>query len=207
MATLTDLLFHLDEWLKQIVSIHPFMAYLLLFIIIFMESAFFPIAPFLPGEGLLFSVGMLAANGIINIWLSIILMIVGGVLGNWLAYLLGQWSGQWLFERSKFNRKHIQQAHQFYEQYGNMAILLSRFIPIVRSIVPFIAGVAKMNPGRFWKNNLLSIILWVISITLIAFYLGHLPFIKHHFIWVIIGTVGFSLIPVVIAGICHQFKR
>lgn len=208
MTLLNELLFHLDDLLYQAVSLHPIAAYFLFLALIFGESAFFPLAPFLPGDGLLFGVGVMAANGLISLPLAIPVLIIGGMLGNWVAWQLGSRFGVLLFERfSWLNRKHFEQAHEFYQKYGSKAFLFSRFVPVVRALVPFVAGVAKMNPLDFKKNNLLSVSVWVCSITLIAYFLGHIPFVKHHFTWIIFGAFALGFTLMVIVAIRHLIVK
>lgn len=209
MTTLVDLVFHLDEWLNQITMLHPIIAYSIFFGIVFSESAFFPAAPFLPGDGLLFAVGVLAADGAVQLTIAIPVLICGGVVGNWLAYKLGTWLGPAIFDRFRWlnrHRNYYQKAHEFYQRHGYMALLFSRFIPIIRAMVPFVAGIALMNDKDFMKYNIISVSIWVILITIAAFYLGHLPFIKHHFTWVVLGFAGLGLLSILIFGLAKLAK-
>lgn len=202
MTQLPDILLHLDAWLQQIASLHPVGAYALLFAIVLLESAFFPAAPFLPGDGLLFAAGVLAASGALHLGIAVPVLIAGGVLGNWIAYRVGKGIELTLFERSRwFNRNHYEQANAFYQSHGDKALFLSRFIPVVRSLVPLVAGVARMDFRSFMKFNVLSVILWVLSIVLITYYLGHLPVVQQHFTWIVFGMAALGVLSMVIAGI------
>ena len=208
MTALPDILLHLDEWLQQIAKLHPFTAYVIFFVIVFSESAFFPTAIFLPGDGLLFAAGVLAADGAVHIGVSLIVLITAGVAGNWIAYKLGRWLGPAIFDRfPRLNRNHYQQAHLFYQRYGNKALIFSRFLPVVRALVPFVAGIALMNHRDFMKYNAISVALWVFLIVLVAFYLGHLPYIRQHFIWVIFGMAGISFLPLLIVGVRNVMQQ
>lgn len=183
-------------------------AYVLLFAIVFLESAFFPAAPFLPGDGLLFAAGVLAATGALHLGLSVLVLTIGGVLGNWVAYQVGKGVGMTLFERSRWlNRNHYEQANAFYQRHGDKALFLSRFIPVVRSLVPLIAGVARMDFRSFMKFNVLSVILWVLSIVLVTYSLGHLPVVQQHFTWIVFGMAGLGGLSMVIAGIRWAVRR
>ena len=211
MIHLPDIVLHFDEWLQQIVTLHPLGAYVMLFIIIFLESAFFPASPFLPGDGLLFAVGVLAASGAIHLILSILVLVIGGVLGNSVAYRAGIGMGNALFDRSRWlNRNHFVKANALYQQYGGKAMLLSRFIPVVRSLVPLLAGVAKMDSIKFMKFNALSVVLWVLSLVLLTYYAGHIPMVRRNFGWVILGLTGIGFLSMVATSIrwaIHHAKK
>ena len=200
-----NFLFHLDGWLQQIMDYYPVITFLLIFSIVFTESAFFPAAPFLPGDGLLFSIGVLAAGNSIHLYLIIPVLILGGAAGTRTAFLIGRKTGKYFFRKnSTSNEKHIRQAHEFYERHGNMAFLLSRFMPVIRAIVPLVAGIAKMDNTQFWRNTFLSVGLWVVLITLVGYELGQLPFIKHYFGLIILGISGISLVSITIIAVRQQ---
>lgn len=208
MTHFTDIIFHLDEWLYQIATLHPIATYAIFLGIVFTESAFFPMAPFLPGDGLLFAVGVLAASGAVHVWIAIFILIVGGILGNWVAYQLGRWLGPAIFDRfSWLNRNHYQQAHEFYQRYGSKTLVFSRFVPVIRALVPFVAGIAGMSQKTFTKYNIIGVVIWVLLIVLTAYHLGHIPFIKNHFIWVVFGLAGMGLIPMILVGIRKMLHK
>ncbi len=203
MTSIADFLFHFESWLNGMMQIHPFLICAVFFCILFLESAFLPLAPFLPGDGLLFGVGVLAANGLLNIYWVIPVLILGGILGNWVAYLLGQRYGFRLFELQKrFNRGHYDQTVRFYGMHGTKAFLFSRYVPVIRSLIPFVAGMAKIKQWHFLLNNLLSVSIWVISLTLFSYYLGQLSFVKHHF-----TVIVFSLVIVGFLGILFFTRK
>lgn len=198
----------MNDWLQQIILLHPLLTFLLIFGFIFTESAFFPAAPFLPGDGLLFSIGVLATGNFINLWLVIPVMIFGGVLGTRAAFLLGRKTGGVLIKKfPHFNQKHFKQAHDFYKKHGSKAFLFSRFMPVIRALVPLVAGIAKMDNRQFWKYNIASVSLWVLLITLTGYKLGHLPFIKHHFAWIIMGASAISFISIILLGVRQQLWK
>ncbi|MEZ4885578.1 MAG: VTT domain-containing protein [Chitinophagales bacterium] len=208
ITTIHDFLFHLDSFLYQIVNLYPFLSYFLFFAIVFFETAFIPLTPILPGHGLLIVVGALAARGIVNLQLAIPALILGGILGNMMAYRLGQYFGPSIFGRiSWLNQKHYDEAHQFYEQHGSIAFVLSRFVPMVRVLMPFVAGIAQMNYSDFMKGNVLSMIFWVLSLTLVTYYLGHIPFIQQKFITIVIGIAVVGFITLLLAVFRSHFKN
>jgi len=208
MIVFLDSFFHLDEWLQQIIILHPLITYLLIFGFVYTESAFFPLAPFLPGDGLLFSVGVLATGGFFNLWIVIPAFIVAGVLGTGTAFLLGKKTGGWLLSRiSRLNQKHVDQANSFYKKYGGLAFLFSRFMPVLRSLVPLIAGIANMDKREFWKYNIVSVSIWVILITFMGYELGHLSFVKEYFGNIVLGGSVISLIIIVLLSIFQKIKR
>lgn len=208
MHEIYNFLLHLDQWLEYVANIHPVAAYCLFFVVVFTESAFFPAAPFLPGDGLLFAVGVVAADGGVNLWLSLFILAAGGILGNMTAYRLGLNVGETIFERiSWIKRDHYLRAHQFYQKYGKSALILSRFIPVIRALMPFLAGIVVMNRRDFALYNILSVALWVSLIVLVAYALGHLPAVQQHFLWVVMAMAGLSFLPVVIVGVRSGLLR
>lgn len=196
---LTELLYNLDSFLQQMMSLYPYAAYLLLFIIVFLETAFIPLTPLLPGHGLLIVVGALASKEIVNLEWAIPSLLLGGVLGNMVAYRLGQYFGPSIFERTSWlQQKHYDEAHQFYKEHGSMAFVLSRFVPMVRVLMPLVAGMTQMNYTDFMKSNVLSMAFWILSLTLVTYYLGHISFIQQNFMTIVIGVavVGFAALLV-----------
>ena len=202
MTEFLNFIFHLDVWLQQIMHLHPIISFLLIFAIVFTESAFFPAAPFLPGDGLLFSVGVLAAGNSISLFMAIPILILGGISGTRTAFVIGRTTGIYFFRKgSSKKERHIIEAHEFYEKHGNLAFLLSRFMPVIRAIVPLIAGIAKMDNTSFWKYTILSVGLWVTLISLTGYELGHLPFVKHYFGWIIMGISAVSLVSILLIAV------
>lgn len=208
MNHLSDFIFHLDTVLKQLVALHPMAVYLAIAAIIFCESAFFPTAPFLPGDGLLFSLGLMAAGGELSLWIGMVTVVMAAAAGNEIAYRLGNHFGPILFDRfSWLQQKHYRKAHKFYQDYGNRALLVSRFLPVVRALVPFVAGVVVMSKKDFHKHNIISVSIWAVSITLLAFFLGHIPVVKQHFAIVLFSIVCLSSLFFIILGFRAFLKR
>lgn len=198
---LYDLLRHLgedDKWRAMIDYMGTPMLYGILFAIVFAETGLV-ITPFLPGDSLLFALGAMGARDIgINLPLITILLIVAAVLGDAVNYWIGYKLGPAVFKREDsrlLNKKHLLKAQEFYEKYGGKTIILARFVPIVRTFAPFVAGVGKMNFFRFWVFNVVGGIAWVLICVLAGYFLGSIPFVKKNFEWVIVMIVIISVLP------------
>ena len=200
--TLIDFVLHIDKHLTDIIAQYGMLTYLILFLIIFCETGFV-VTPFLPGDSLLFAAGALAANEAtgLNIFLLAVLMIVAAVTGNMMNYQIGRWIGPKAFEMDKWflKKKNLERTQEFFEKHGNLAIVLSRFMPIIRTFAPFVAGVGKMQYKRFSFYNLIGGISWVMLFLLVGYLFGNIPFVKEHFSYIVIGIIIASFIPVVIA--------
>ena len=200
---------HLDTYLISFVAAHGLWTYLVVFAIIFCETGLV-VTPFLPGDSLLFALGSLAANvyNPINILILLPLLILASVLGNQVNYLIGRAIGPKIFTMNKsrlLNKKHLEEAHQFYEKHGGKTIILARFIPIIRTFVPFVAGVSYMSRNLFHIYNISSAMLWIGSLLGIGYFLGSLPFIKENFSIVIYGIIVISLLPPLYTLFYHRF--
>lgn len=176
--------------------------YLILFAIIFAETGLVVI-PFLPGDSLLFAVGAVAAlpNSPIDLWLTAVLLSIAAVLGDAINYSIGKFVGPAVFSREDswlLNRKHLNEAHEFYERYGGKTIILARFIPIIRTFAPFVAGIGKMNYVRFALYNVVGGVGWILLCLLSGRWFGNLPFVRRRFELVLVAIVAISLLPAVI---------
>ncbi|NJB86177.1 membrane-associated protein [Lewinella marina] len=212
MGELADFFFHIDDSLRQATLLYPVATYGLLFAVIYTETAFFPLAPFFPGDGLLFAIGVLCAGALLDPWLIFFLLTIAATLGAWTGYRLGRRLGPVLFERFRWlNRGHYDRAHVFYRKYGATALFTSRFLPIVKALVPFIAGVSEMDPGRFGRYNVLSAALWVGSLVALGYYLGNVPLIRDHTSLLVIGLavifVGGLLISLLVKLLRRMGRR
>jgi len=207
ISLLTELLYNLDNFLQQMLVLYPFASYFLFFFIVFFETAFIPLTPLLPGHGLLIVVGALAAKGVVSLQGAIPALLLGGILGNMVAYRLGQYFGISIFERTSWlEQKHYNETHKFYNQHGNKAFVLSRFVPMVRVLMPLVAGMAQMNYKDFMKSNVLSMSFWVLSLTLTTYYLGHIPVVQQNVIPLIIGVAIIGFVALLIAAFRTYFK-
>jgi len=208
MTTVLDAIANLDMLAQQVAYSHPVGVYLLFFGIIFFESTFLPVSPFLLGNGLVFSAGVLAAAGSVSLVPILLVLSAAGVAGAGADYYVGRQFGLLLFNKfPNLDKKHFEQAHEFYEKHGNKAIWFSRFVTVARALVPLVAGMAGLEQRRFWKHILPSVVLWIVSFTLAGYFLGHIPMVKHYFIWIAVGAVGLCLVTILIWGMKNQLRR
>ena len=201
-----DLLLHLDKHLAALVQQYGPWIYAILFFIIFAETGFV-VTPFLPGDSLLFVAGALAALGGMDIGLLIATLAAAAVLGNQLNYHIGRFIGPKVFhwEDSRlFNKAALTKTHAFYERHGGKTVVVSRFLPLFRTFAPFVAGVGYMGYARFTLFNVTGALLWVVSLTLLGFWFGNVPWIKQNLTVVIVGIIVVSFIPVVIGWWQHR---
>lgn len=209
--TLLNFFLHLDVHMVSFVALHGNWVYALLFVIIFCETGLV-ILPILPGDSLLFAAGALAAKAPteLNISLLFVLLLIASLLGNSLNYAIGRYIGPRIFSSDKsflLNRKYLDRAHRFYQQYGGKTIIIARFIPIIRTFAPFIAGLGYMSTNRFTLYNLIGGILWIGGILYASYLFGNLPFIKDHFSTIILGIIGISLLPPLIEIIRQSWLK
>lgn len=206
---LIDFILHLDTHLFALVHEYGTLTYSLLFLIIFCETGLV-ILPFLPGDSLLFVSGSIAAQGPLNIWLLVAIMFIGAVIGDVVNYWIGSYIGPKVFESKRImfmNKNHLQKAQDFYERKGPIVIVLARFIPIVRTFAPFVAGVSKMNFFKFFVYNAAGGGVWVLSMTFLGFFFGNIPLVKANFSLLTIAIILFSLIPVIKSIVQKQLKK
>jgi membrane-associated protein len=211
METLIDFVLHFDRHLKEFVDLYGVWVYAFLFLIIFAETGLV-VAPFLPGDSLLFAAGALAATGAFSIWILVPLLIVAAVLGDAVNYAVGDAVGPRVFtsvDRTSFlhralNREHLAKAHSFFEKYGGKAIILGRFVPIVRTFVPFVAGAGTMTYSTFAIYNVTGGIIWVGICTLAGYAFGNVPVVQENFTLVALGIVFVSLIPILVEYLRHR---
>lgn len=201
LKTILDWVLHLDHHLNELVdSVGPIWVYVVLFAIIFCETGLV-VMPFLPGDSLLFAVGAMCAitDSPLNLAILIPLLIVAAIMGDALNYWIGAKVGPKVFfsDTSRWlNRTHLDRAQYFYEKYGSKAIIIARFVPIVRTFAPFVAGIGKMNFGRFWLYNIVGGGVWVSLFLVAGFWFGHIEFVKNNFIFVTLGIIAVSVIPI-----------
>lgn len=196
-----DMLLHLDATLGQVIADYGVWVYAILFAIIFCETGLV-VLPFLPGDSLLFVAGMFAAKGDLGLALILVLLCVAAILGNTVNYAIGSYLGPrvFLWPNSRFfNREALDRANRFYETHGGKTLVISRFMPILRTFTPFVAGVSAMNFSRFQLFNITGALLWIVSLTLAGYFLGAIPFIKNNLTAVILAIIAISLLPALIA--------
>lgn len=196
-----DLILHLDEHLSSIIQNYGTWTYLILFAIIFMETGLV-VTPFLPGDSLLFAAGTFASPALgsaLNIGLLWVLLVAAAIIGDTVNYWIGHYIGPRAFsgEIRFLKKEYLDRTHEFYEKHGGKTIILARFVPIVRTFAPFVAGVGEMKYGRFLTYNVVGAILWVSIFTLGGYYFGNLPFVKENFSLVVVAIIIISVLPAV----------
>jgi membrane-associated protein len=197
-----DLFLHLDTHLSQVISQYGTWTYLILFLIVFCETGLV-VTPFLPGDSLLFAAGTFAALGDLDVRVMILLLVVAAILGDTVNYWVGAAIGPRAFQKNlRFLKKeHLDRTHAFYEKHGGKTIILARFVPIIRTFAPFVAGVGAMSYGRFLTYNVVGAILWVALLVLAGFFFGNIPVVRENFTIVILAIVAISVMPIVVEAI------
>jgi membrane-associated protein len=208
LQSLIDIFLHLDKHLGEIISQYGITTYAILFAIIFAETGLV-IAPFLPGDSLLFAAGALAAaTGVLDPALLVLLLCIAAILGDTVNYTIGNVFGSKVLQKFPLiKREHIEYTEKFYEKHGGKTIILARFLPIVRTFAPFVAGVGAMNYSRFIMYNIVGGIVWVASFIYLGYFFGNLPVVKRNFSFVIIGILIVSVLPGVIEFVRHRMKK
>jgi membrane-associated protein len=198
LKQLIDVFLHLDRHLAEVVRDYGAWTNTLLFVIVFCETGLV-VTPFLPGDSLLFTAGALAALGDLNVWILVVLLSVAAILGDTVNYWIGKRIGPRAFSGTvKFLKKeHLEKTEAFYEKHGKKTIILARFVPIVRTFAPFVAGVGSMTYGTFLAYNVLGGVLWVAACVFSGFFFGNIPVVKKNFSIVILAIIGISMIPLV----------
>jgi len=210
LQSLLDLLKDPLQFLTEFISANGSLTYALLFLIVFVETGFV-VMPLLPGDSLLFSVGLLAsASGQLDVYFVIPLLIFAALSGDQVNYFLGRYFSSWIREREQIlflKRSHVEQTETFYAKYGAKTVILARFVPIVRTVAPFVAGAGRMSYPIYLFFGFLGACLWVTSITMAGFYLGDNVFIKENFEKVVLGIVGVSVLPILVGLIKQRFSK
>jgi membrane-associated protein len=204
-----EFVLHLDTNLQELVQNYGLYVYGILFLIIFCETGLV-VAPVLPGDSLLFAAGAIAATGKLNPWGMILSLTVAAILGDTVNYWIGALIGPKVFTRPKsmfFNPDHLRRTHEFYERYGGKTIIIARFLPIIRTFAPFVAGVGSMSYRRFIAYNVIGGALWVPAFVGGGYFFGNLPLVKKNFTLVIFAIILLSLMPMVIEVIRHRRRR
>src|SRR3990172_2578528 len=204
-----DLLVHLDKHLASLLQQYGTWVYLLLFLIVFCETGLV-VTPFLPGDSLLFVAGTLWAAAGLNVHALAALLIAAAILGNTVNYWIGRYLGTKVFhweDSPWFNRKALDRTHAFYERHGGKTIVITRFVPILRTFAPFVAGIGSMAHARFQLFNIAGGVLWVGSLLYSGFFFGNIGFIRNNLTLVIFGIIGLSLAPIALEYARHRLRR
>jgi membrane-associated protein len=195
-----DILLHLDKYINVVIQDYGQWTYLILFLIVFCETGLV-VTPFLPGDSLLFVAGTFAALGSLNLTWLLVILTVAAILGDTINYWIGNYIGPRVFQMENsriFKKEYLDRTHQFYEKYGPITIVIGRFVPIIRTFAPFLAGVGSMTYGKFLTYNVAGGILWIVLFTLAGYFFGNLPFVKNNFTAVIFAIIIISVMPTVI---------
>ena len=209
MTQFIDIILHLDRYLAQITQEYGLITYVILFAIIFAETGFV-ITPFLPGDSLLFAVGALAATDSLNITILFIILWLAAVLGDTINYSVGFKFGEKILPKEDkffYKKEYLQKTQEFYQKHGKKTIILARFVPIVRTFAPFVAGIGKMNYPTFLSYNIIGGLAWMLSLLLGGYYFGQVPIVKNNFTIVIFAIIIISIMPGVIEFLKHKFRK
>jgi len=206
LSRLLDFVLHLDKHLSAIIQSFGLWTYFILFFIIFLETGFV-VTPFLPGDSLLFAAGTFAAAKVLNVvWLFVILS-AAAVLGDTANYWIGHFVGPKVFRQEKsrfFKKEYLERTHRFYERYGAETIIIARFVPIVRTFAPFVAGIGRMSYWKFISYNVIGGIGWVAVFVFGGYFFGNIPIVKRNFSLVILIIIIVSMVPAVVEFVRHR---
>ena len=200
LASLIDFILHIDQHLIELTQTYGLWIYAILFLIVFCETGLV-VTPFLPGDSLLFAAGAVAALGGMNVHIAAALLLAAAVIGDAVNFAIGKYFGEKLFAKPDsrvFKREYLDKTHAFYEKYGGKTIILARFVPIVRTFAPFVAGMGKMHYGRFIRYNIIGALMWVGLLTYAGYFFGELPVVKNNFGLVVIGIIAVSVLPMAV---------
>lgn len=210
-SCLFELFLHLDKHLAEAIIKYETWTYVLLFCVIFAETGFV-VTPFLPGDSLLFAAGSLAAlgNSPLNVHLLAFILIIAAVVGDSINYSVGRFIGPKIFEQEKIKflkKEHLVKTHQFYEKHGGKTIILARFIPIIRTFAPFVAGIGEMTYFKFISYNIIGGVAWILLFVYSGYFFGNLSFVKSNFSFVVVAIIFISILPMLYEFLKHKFKK
>ena len=208
LPRIIDLFLHLDQHLGQLISQYGTWTHLILFLIIFCETGLV-VTPFLPGDSLLFAAGTFAALGALDLWVLVVLLIIAAIIGDTVNYWIGAYIGPRAFRGDiRFLRKeYLDRTHAFYEKHGGKTIILARFVPIIRTFAPFVAGVGAMSYPKFLTYNVVGAVLWVGLFVLGGYFFGNISVVRENFTLVILAIIAISVLPIVIEALRARRRR
>jgi membrane-associated protein len=202
-----DFILHIDKHLFEIVDQYDKLTYVILALIVFCETGLV-VTPFLPGDSLLFAAGALAGAGLLHIWLLIAILFMAAFIGDNLNFTIGKFIGRRLIgsKRKIVKQEYLDRTHSFYEKHGGKTVIIARFVPIIRTFAPFVAGLGSMIYRRFIIFCIAGNLLWILTFTLAGFALGNNPWVKDHFSLVTFGIIGLSIVPVIVSLLRAKFS-
>lgn len=211
MTEILDFILHIDKHLVALTAQYGLWVYAILFLIIFCETGLV-VTPFLPGDSLLFASGAVVASsqGSLNIHIIVLILLTAAIVGDAVNFMIGKYFGEKLFSNPNskiFKQEYLSKTHAFYEKYGGKTIILARFVPIVRTFAPFVAGMGNMHYGRFLRYNIIGALAWVLSLTYLGYIFGNLPFVKDNFGKVVIGIIIVSVLPMIVEFVRTKRNR
>jgi membrane-associated protein len=208
LRSVIDLFLHLDQHLNRVIADYGVWSHLILFLIVFAETGLV-ITPFLPGDSLLFAAGTFAALGSLDLWLLVVLLTGAAILGDTVNYWVGAWVGPRAFSGNiRFLRKdYLDRTHAFYEKHGGKTVILARFVPIIRTFAPFVAGVGAMSYPKFITYNVVGAVLWVGLFVPAGYYFGNIPAVRKNFTLVILAIIALSVVPIALEAIRSRRSR
>jgi membrane-associated protein len=204
-----DIALHLDRYLSAIIQQYGLWTYAILFVVIFIETGFV-VMPFLPGDSLLFAAGTFAALGALKIGWLIALLAAAAIIGDTVNYWIGHFLGPKVFSKEKarfFKKEHLDRTHAFFEKYGGKTIIIARFVPIVRSFAPLVAGIGRMSYGKFIAYNVIGGVGWVVLLTGAGYFFGNIPIVRKNFSLAILAIIALSTVPIVTEFLRHRKKK
>ena len=203
-----DMILHVDKYLGTFIAEYGTMVYVVLFAIVFCETGLV-VLPFLPGDSLLFIAGAFCATGAMNEWVLMSLLVIAAVTGNTVNYWIGRAIGQKVFTHDYrwLDKDALRKTHAFYENHGGKTIILARFVPVVRTFAPFVAGVSAMTFAKFQFFNIVGALIWVVGLVVAGYFFGNIPFIRNHLNTIVLVGVGAAVIPVVVGGMWKVYQK
>lgn len=209
LYTLIDYILHIDKHLIELANQYGTWIYGILFAIVFCETGLV-ILPFLPGDSLLFAAGSIAAVGKMNVHVLVLLLVTAAFVGNVVNFTVGKFFGEKLFanpDSKLFKRAYLEKTQDFYARHGGKTLIITRFVPIIRTFAPFVAGMSNMHYGRFMAFNLIGALLWVLLLTYGGYFFGTLPFVQKHLSLVLVAIIVISFLPMLIEILRHQWRK
>jgi membrane-associated protein len=204
-----DFALHLDRYLSAIIQQYGLWTYVILFVVIFIETGFV-VMPFLPGDSLLFAAGTFAALKAFKVGWLILVLAAAAIIGDTVNYWVGHFLGPKVFNKEKarfFKKEHLDRTHAFYEKHGGKTIIIARFVPIIRSFAPFVAGIGRMSYGRFIAYNVVGGVGWVVLLVGAGYFFGNIPIVRKNFSLAILAIIALSTVPVVTEYLRHRKKK